>query len=211
MNHCSLRKTPVVKRVAVAALAILLAACEGVPDAEPYTGTEIETQTSALSGSCVVSTIAIGAWYSQRDPRWSSILLGNSTWETIGSQGCLLTCLSMIYTDVWRIPTTPDQLNASAKASGCFAPGSALINQPCAINSRGGPHAMAAISSTSDVKTAICANYPVVVHVPGHYMLVYSYNGGDPSSVSSYNVVDPWTGQSKSLSGYTVLGWNKYY
>jgi hypothetical protein len=127
-------------------LGVFVISCgEGIT-ADP-TG-QVEEQNLALNGACYVNSIVFGAWYSQRDSRWSSILLGNSSSETIGSAGCVITSLSMAYNDVWRMPTTPSQLNSSAKAAGCFAKGSPYVDVSCAINSRGGPHAVTSIAMT---------------------------------------------------------------
>lgn len=42
-----------------------------------------------------------------------------------------------------------------------------------------------------------------------HKMLVYYYNGGSTTSMSSYSVIDPWDGTTKSLSSYTATRWRK--
>lgn len=171
---------------------------------------EVGTTADALS-SCTVSGVAFNAWYSQNNPSWKSVLLGKSSTYTIGSAGCVITSLAMAYNDVWGKPTTPDQLNTSAKSAGCFGAGSALVDVACAINSRGGPHAVSDISMSS-VPTALCAGRPVMVDVTwggGHKMLVYRYNGGNSTSLSSYEAVDPWTGTSKFLTGYTATRWRE--
>jgi hypothetical protein len=171
---------------------------------------EVGTSQQALS-SCYVSGVALNAWYSQNNPSWSSIKLGNSSTDTIGGYGCVISSLAMAYHDVWGVPTTPSQLNTSAKTAGCFGAGSSLVDVSCAINSRGGPHFVTDVSISS-VATAICAGQPVMVDVTwggGHKMLVYHYNGGSVSSKSSYAVVDPWDGTSKFLTSFTPTRWRK--
>ncbi|MFH1252745.1 MAG: C39 family peptidase [Candidatus Uhrbacteria bacterium] len=168
---------------------------------------------ATMAAACYVYPVALGGWYSQNDPSWSSNPLGNSTSYTIGSAGCVVTSLAMTYHNVWGVSTTPAELNTSARSAGCFAAGSADVNIGCAVNSRGGPHYYSSVSMSS-VATAICAGYPVMVYVTwggGHKMLAYYYSGGSTSSMSSYRVVDPWTGTSKSLSGYTATRWLKLY
>lgn len=165
------------------------------------------------ASSCTISSISSGTWYSQRDSRWSGNLLGNSSVYTIGDSGCLLTSYAMVYHNVWSTSTTPSQLNSSAQAAGCFDPGSAILYHSCTLNSRGGPHWYSFISMSS-VASALCAGKPVVVYVTwgsGHKMLVYKYSGGSTSAMSSYTVIDPWYGTSKSLSGYTATDWIKVY
>ncbi len=171
---------------------------------------EVGESADELS-SCAVSGVLWGTWYSQNNPSWKSVLLGKSSSQTIGGAGCVITSLAMAYNDVWGKPTTPDQLNTSAKSAGCFGSGSALVDVACAINSRGGPHTASDISLSS-VPTALCAGRPVMVDVTwggGHKMLVYRYNGGNSTSLSSYEAVDPWTGTSKFLTGYTATRWRE--
>lgn len=167
--------------------------------------------TKQALGPCTVGSIAIGSWYSQNNPSWASTLLGNSSSDTIGGYGCVISSLSMVYQSHWGVATTPSQLNTSAKAAGCFGAGSSLLNVGCAINSRGGSHTVTEIPM-SDVANAICAYTPVMVDVTwgaGHKMLVYHYTGGSPTSMSSYKVVDPWDGTTKFLSSYTATRWRK--
>jgi hypothetical protein len=62
-------------------------------------------------------------WYSQLDPAWQGQKLGEGQ-ATIGSWGCLMTCMAMALT-VNGTPVTPQQLNEKAKAAGAFG-GSAI-------------------------------------------------------------------------------------
>ncbi len=189
-----------------------LAAC-GSPDESG--GFEIAEIQQSLGSSCTVPGIAFGAWWSQNDPAWSSVLLGDSSTDTIGQYGCVVSCLAMAYNDAWQTPTTPPQLNASAKSAGCFWPGSSLVDVRCAINSRGGPHFVTTIAGsapTADVANAICAGHPVMVDVTwggGHKMLIYRYDGGNPASMSSYVAVDPWDGIAKRIGSYVPIRFRK--
>jgi hypothetical protein len=162
---------------------------------------------------CTLSGVASGAWYNQNGAPWNTDLLGNSAVYTIGSDGCVITSLAMAYNDLWATPTTPRDLNNSARTSGCFGPADGLVTVSCAINSRGGPHGVSDISISS-VATSICAGNSVMVDVTwggGHKMLTYSYNGGSTSSKSSYTVIDPWNGASKSMSAFTPTRWRALY
>jgi hypothetical protein len=183
--------------------AACLVACGGTLD-ERWPDDQVGSKVQALS-SCVVSSIAFGTWYSQNDSSWDDELLGNSSAETIGDSGCVITSLAMAYHNTWSTSTTPLQLNDSAVDDGCFGPGSPAVNVGCAINSRGGPHSVVDLSTRSDMASAICSGYPVMVNVyyggnpDAHKMLVYYYTGGTTSSDSSYYAVDPWTGNSIQL------------
>lgn len=55
----------------------------------------------------------------QRDPRWASDQLGQST-TTIGQQGCVVTCLAMIISDASGEPVTPADVNAKLKAMDLY-------------------------------------------------------------------------------------------
>jgi hypothetical protein len=179
---------------------------------EPQNGVLLE-KVGANGVACTLVSIANGTWYSQRSEPWQSHWLGNSSSVDIYHAGCVISCLAMVYNDVWATSTNPDNMNSSAKAAGCFGSGSPDVVVPCAINSRGGPHNVTAIPMSS-VATAICAGYPVMVDTTwggGHKLLVYSYNGGGTTSMSSYTAVDPWYGTSKSLSSFTALQWRKFY
>ena len=57
--------------------------------------------------------------FSQRDPRWKDNLLGTDNSSTIGSYGCLLTCLTMV-ADAFGASETPATLNNKMKAAGGF-------------------------------------------------------------------------------------------
>lgn len=173
----------------------------------------LENFAAPRANPCAVGGVLFGAWWSQNDPTWAPTLLGNSSTDTLGGYGCVISSLAMAYNDVWGVPTNPANLNSSAISSGCFGAGSSLVTVSCAINSRGGPHSVTDLSITA-VATAICGGYPVMVDVSwggGHKMLTYRYTGGSTSSLSSYLVVDPWDGTSKSVSGFTATRWRKLF
>jgi len=72
-------------------------------------------------------------WYSQLDPRWQHIKLGNGT-STIGSWGCLMTCMAMTLT-AFGTPTTPPELNQKAIANDHFTGSAIGFVAPCGIGS----------------------------------------------------------------------------
>ena len=67
-------------------------------------------------------------WYSQRDPRWQGEQLGNGA-ATIGSWGCLMTCMAMALT-AFGTPVTPSELNQRLKAHGDFSGSSVDFSGP---------------------------------------------------------------------------------
>lgn len=56
---------------------------------------------------------------SQRDPRWKDQRLGMKNGTTIGSDGCVITSASMLYTYYGK-PTTPDQLDNFLTDNGLY-------------------------------------------------------------------------------------------
>lgn len=194
-------------------VALLFTGCNSHLPSSPSKELAIQTTMPSPNGgvhalsACTVSGLTA---YSQHNASWSSILLGNSGSDTIGAYGCVITDLAMYYT-YWGVSTTPSQMNTSAKNGGCFAPGSSLVDVSCAINTRGGPHGVWDISMSSTA-SEICSGRPVMVDVTwggGHKMLVYYYSGGSTTSMSSYSVIDPWDGTTKSLSSYSATRWRK--
>jgi len=63
---------------------------------------------------------------SQRDQRWASKKLGTSSVCTIGSDGCLLTCCSMVL-HYFGHPVLPDSLNDQLVRVNGFYQGSRLV------------------------------------------------------------------------------------
>ena len=61
---------------------------------------------------------------SQNDPHWKDLKLGFHPTETIGQQGCALTCLAMMATG-YGYPITPEQLNKKLVDLG---PGNGYVN-----------------------------------------------------------------------------------
>ncbi|MFC1465363.1 MAG: C39 family peptidase [Candidatus Brachytrichaceae bacterium NZ_4S206] len=138
---------------------------------------------------------------SQRDPRWKDILLGfTDEGRTIGSDGCTLTCLTML-ANGFGFQETPATLNDKLKAlgpnQGFFGALIAWFGVPRVlpglklnklVECRRVPAPMAEIDAALD------AGKPVVVELdmspsPGfqnHWVLIYARQGND------YLIHDPW-------------------
>jgi len=131
---------------------------------------------------------------SQRDPRWKDIRLGfSSEGRTIGTDGCTLTCLTMI-ANGYGFSETPATLNEKMKALGAgggfidalivFAgleracPGMDFVN---IVNCRDVP------APLGDIDAALAAGRPVLVEVdqaPGpnvnfHWVVLIAKQGED--------------------------------
>jgi hypothetical protein len=127
---------------------------------------------------------------SQRDTSWSDDLLGDSLNHTIGGQGCVITCLAMLFNFYQPNFATPRSLNESLRdAEGFLGPlviWSALAEvAPPGIAFRGND------SSWAHVDNELAAGHPVLARVvgsqtPGHEVLIMSKNG------DKYTLFDPW-------------------
>ncbi|MDW8394906.1 MAG: SH3 domain-containing protein [Anaerolineae bacterium] len=139
---------------------------------------------------------------SQRDPRWKDIPLGFTTeGRTIGSDGCTLTCVTMM-ANGFGFQETPASLNEKLKAlgrnQGFFGARIAWFGVARVLNGlrvdrladcRNAPAPM------GDIDAALEAGLPVIVELdhspsPGfqnHWVLIYAKEGND------YLIHDPWT------------------
>lgn len=155
------------------------------------------------ASSCTITAISRGTMYRQGDSRWSSTLLGNSSSDTIGAYGCVITDIAMMYTNIWGRSQTPSDVNSWARSAGCFGSGSSSVNIDCAAD-RYSSHSVSSVSM-SNLASEICAGNPILFkrnYGSGyHYVLGYHYTGGSTSSTSSYYVADPLTGTGVVLYG----------
>lgn len=126
----------------------------------------------------------------QGDPRWGNILLGFSKTATIGTYGCVITCLSDI------LNTTPDIVNTRLKAVNGFD-GSLVIWSKIAQ----------AFPGVSAWRVYSYNNTDVLKMVPN--VLVESSGkpiGGSGSHWTNYignkQLKDPWTGKIRPTSDF---------
>jgi len=138
---------------------------------------------------------------SQQDPQWKDILLGFTTeGRTIGSDGCTLTCVTMM-ANGFGFQETPATLNDKLKAIGpnqgffgallaWYGVARALpgLRVSKLVECRQTPAPM------GDIDAALSAGKPVIVELdmspsPGfqnHWVLIYARQGND------YLIHDPW-------------------
>ncbi|MCS7055774.1 MAG: SH3 domain-containing protein, partial [Thermoflexales bacterium] len=146
---------------------------------------------------------------SQRDPRWRDIPLGFTTaGHTIGSDGCTLTCLTML-ANGFGFQETPATLNDKLKAlgpnQGFFGALVAWFGLPRVlpglrlnelVECRRVPAPMAEIDAALD------AGRPVVVELDmspsqgfqNHWVLIYGRRGDD------YLIHDPWSWPTEQMA-----------
>ena len=143
--------------------------------------------------------------FKQGDSKWSKILLGfNTSKYTIGSDGCLITCLSMIQN------ITPDSMNTKLKDIEGFANGgyyiwgsfTKLFKTPEKLTMT--PSKLTT-TQIKEIQTALDKGYPVMCGIDFipttakydmHFVLFTDYNGED------FTIADPWTGTIRSLKDY---------
>ncbi len=130
---------------------------------------------------------------SQRDSRWQNILLGTSQ-KTIGSHGCVITCLAML------AGTTPDVVNEKLKNAGGYAQTNLIIWTKIKEAFPNLEFEWRGYGYDNDrVKKAIEDHGGCLVEVSGarigggkHWVLF----------IGDGKMIDPWTGVEKSTSWY---------
>jgi hypothetical protein len=136
---------------------------------------------------------------SQRDIRWANTPLGTSKTTTIGSHGCTITSLAMLFN------TTPDVVNKELLRVNGYANTNLIIWTKIPQAFPGGEFITRAYSyNNNQVKTSIEKYGGCLVEVdatrigsPTHWVL-YVGNG---------KMYDPWTGVEKATSYYPPKGY----
>jgi hypothetical protein len=134
--------------------------------------------------------------YSQQDPQWKSVKIGNSN-DTIGRVGCALTSVA-IYSSGWGLAETPQSLNKKLASSGGFY-GTAIVWDAISkfhpqIRNRGVTVCRDSDAPLAQIDAALAAGQPVVVEVDNspasglqtHWVVLYEKKGLD------YLMLDPW-------------------
>lgn len=153
--------------------------------------------------------------FSQRDPRWSGIMLGNNTQlpYTIGNYGCLLTVLTIYLCALGRYET-PVTLQDKLRSVGGFTPNSGEFIWNSLVKVYGdiaisyqSPRYTSAVpdNEIENIKRLIDAGGYVITEIDfnpstvseePHYVGIYGYSDTD------FYIIDPWTGSTTVLSIY---------
>jgi hypothetical protein len=133
----------------------------------------------------------------QNDPVWKDDLLGNAKNATIGTWGCLLTCMVMV-ADGFGYHETPRTLNQKMKSSGGFQ-GALIIPASLpgvcpGIKFNGYVRCERTSAPLDRIDNALAAGLPVIVEVDwspraglqSHWVVLYSKQGDD------YLMLDPY-------------------
>lgn len=148
-------------------------------------------------------------YFSQLDPAWKNVRLGYdySNSATIGSHGCFLTSLSMLYKKWGYSTMTPAVLNGwsylgQAHYAFSTVKNGDLIRLPEALQYGYMSRPYRSITS-GQIYNELAAGRPVVArvsftNVPSHYLVIYAFNG------TNYLVRDPWGQSSRALYGTII-------
>lgn len=136
-------------------------------------------------------------WFSQNDARWKKEQLGSGR-SSIGSSGCVLSCLSMLLNAEASNPyITPNRLNDWLRQNGGYAGTDMRWQIPGQIDGSGlGLELVAQSTKRNDwefLSAQLDQGNKVIVKVAGrrsHWVLVTQRNG-DIDKASSYLVNDP--------------------
>lgn len=154
--------------------------------------------------------------YSQNDPKWKAVMLGNNTNQpyTIGNFGCKLTSYAT-YAKALGKDIDPLQLNEKMKQAKQFPASSGELSDAAltaVFGDIGANYAsqkydglvpdsvIAKIKSLIDSGYAVFAEvdfYPATVNEDMHFIIIYGYDDN-----GNYLIADPWTGQKILLSTY---------
>lgn len=133
----------------------------------------------------------------QNDPKWKNVKLGNQNNETIGSWGCLVTCLTMV-ANGFGFDETPQTINTKLKVAGGFQGAmvipAALPNICPGLVYKGYQPCEDSPAPIAQIDTAINKGNPVIAQVDWspksglqtHWIVLYGKTGND------YYMKDPY-------------------
>jgi hypothetical protein len=142
--------------------------------------------------------------FSQRDPRWANQRLGTSD-KTIGSHGCVVTCLAMILC-AYGLDETPASANEQLTARRGYHNTNLVIWESVqriwpSVNFAGKLNCITTPAPIEEINRRLAQGYPVIAWLdfderPGtqqHFVLLLGILGSD------YAICDPWTGEHGTL------------
>ncbi len=158
-----------------------------------FTQTRVGVAGSYCAGE--FSSGSTGWYFSQRDSRWCSSLIGHSD-MTIGQVGCLISSVAMVNKSQ-GVDITPLGI---ANNPFFFLSGTAYMLRPFP-SFTGSSFTLVAKDSTDNELAQI---KPVIVHLnlggDGHWIVLVKKDGDD------YVINDPWYGPDKKLADYYNWG-----
>jgi len=156
----------------------------------------LKSFSSSVGGSTCLDTSpgagSDGNFYSQRDPRWCNQYIGNSH-DTIGSVGCYISSLSMVYKKLGS-GTTP---SAYAANSGNFWGNTAYMatpNSPSGYTYKQTSYNSGTIDSELQAGRYVIAQVKMSTVVGMHFIVIIGGSNGN------YKIHDPWFGADLNFS-----------
>ena len=156
----------------------------------------LKSFSSSVGGSTCLSASpgggSDGNFYSQRDPRWCNQYIGNSR-DTIGSVGCYISSISMVYKKLGS-GTTP---SAYAANSGNFWGNTAYMaipNPPSGYIYKQINYDSNAIDNELQAGRYVIAQVKMSTVVGMHFIVIISGSNGN------YKIHDPWFGADLNFS-----------
>jgi len=140
--------------------------------------------------------------YSQQDPAWKIVKIGNSS-ETIGHVGCALTSVAMLISG-HGYPETPKTLNAKLKARGGFVDAAIIWGAVTSLYPQIAYRNLILCRDTAaplaQIDASLAKGQPVLVEVDSspkaglqtHWVVLYKKQGDD------YLMLDPWPHPTES-------------
>ena len=150
--------------------------------------------------------------FSQREPEWSSHQLGTSD-KTIGSHGCVVTCLAMIL-QAFGLAETPASVNEKMTARHGYHSTNHVIWESVqriwpSVNFMGRFDCITVPAPTAEINRRLALGFPVIAWLdfderPGiqqHFVLLVEAVLDNSGETVDYHIHDPWTGKVNTLVG----------
>ncbi len=143
---------------------------------------------------------------SQQDSNWKDIPLNGCPGQTIGSAGCALVSVAMVF-QYYGGSYEPDDLNSCLGEHACemdwpyaaaHCKGGATVNWIGRYDS----------ANWSVIDTMLANGHPPIATSGGHFYVV---TGGSGQNPNNYTINDPWDGTTyKKMSAYGFIGIRRY-
>jgi PKD repeat protein len=140
--------------------------------------------------------------YGQRWASWSGDQLGTCSPETIGTDGCAISSLAMVFS-YYGSDVEPPDMNEWLKQNNGYS-GSCLVKWDTAANYTEntqwiGSYDYSSVAADLDkIKSELDSGYPVIAEVRlsgyKHFLVITGYSGG------TFYINDPWYGDSSTIN-----------
>lgn len=143
---------------------------------------------SILNNQTVCDDGWSGCYYNQRDTQWGNNSL-NGTQYTLASDGCLVTAMAMVYTNLGKRGVTPQTINSNPSNFASYFP--AYLNKT--ISAEG----MTTSRIYATIDAELSAGKPVIIGIgagPDHFIVFISGSNGN------YKMNDPFVPNGHNIN-----------